>query len=55
MSDYAKLEVWKKAHAMTLRLYTVTERFPRTELFTLASQIRRAGVLDRSEPRRRLW
>jgi four helix bundle protein len=43
MSDYAKLEVWKKAHAMTLRHYTATERFPRTELFTFASQIRRAA------------
>jgi four helix bundle protein len=43
MSDYAKLEVWKKAHALTLRLYKATERFPRTELFTLTSQIRRAA------------
>lgn len=43
MSDYSKLEVWKKAHAMTLRLYTETQAFPRAELFTLTSQIRRAA------------
>jgi four helix bundle protein len=28
---------------LTLRLYKATERFPRTELFTLTSQIRRAA------------
>jgi four helix bundle protein len=44
MSDYARLDVWKKAHALTLRLYKETEAFPRAELFTLTSQIRRAGA-----------
>ena len=43
MSDHSKLEVWKKAHALTLRLYRDTERFPKAELFTLTSQIRRAS------------
>lgn len=43
MSDYSKLEVWKKAHALTLRLYGQTQTFPKAELFTLTSQIRRAA------------
>jgi four helix bundle protein len=43
MRDYEDLEVWQKAHSLTLRLYRTTEEFPRTELFGLTSQIRRAA------------
>ena len=43
MSDYSKLAVWKKEHTLTLRLYKETEQFPRTELSSLTSQIRRAA------------
>ena len=43
MSDYANLEVWKRAHVLTVRLYRETEHFPKTELFALTSQIRRAA------------
>lgn len=43
MGDYKKLEVSQKAHRLTLNLYSVTEGFPRTEIFGLTSQIRRAA------------
>ena len=43
MSDYKKLGVTKKAHQLTLDLYRVTESLPRTEIFGLTSQIRRAA------------
>jgi four helix bundle protein len=43
MSDYKKLAVASKAHDLTLNLYRVTEAFPRTEIFGLTSQIRRAS------------
>jgi four helix bundle protein len=43
MRNYEDLEVWQKAHALTVRLYVLTESFPRTEMFGLASQIRRAA------------
>jgi|SRR5512146_865046 four helix bundle protein len=43
MGDYKKLEVSQKAHRLTLNLYCVTEGFPRTEIFGLTSQIRRAA------------
>jgi four helix bundle protein len=43
MSDYKKLGVTKKAHELTLNLYRVTESLPRTEIFGLTSQIRRAA------------
>jgi|SRR5208283_523382 len=43
MRNYEDLEVWQKSHSLTMRLYRVTERFPRSELFGLTSQIRRAS------------
>ena len=43
MQDFKNLEVWKKAHRLTLDAYRITETFPRTEMFGLSSQIRRAA------------
>ena len=43
MRNYEDLEVWQKAHALTILLYRITERFPRAEMFGLTSQIRRAA------------
>jgi four helix bundle protein len=43
VGDYKKLAVASKAHNLTLNLYRVTESFPRTEIFGLTSQIRRAS------------
>lgn len=43
MQDFKKLEVWRKAHALTLHVYKVTQRFPADERFGLSSQIRRAA------------
>jgi four helix bundle protein len=42
MSDYRRLDVWRRAHAMTLSVYEVTKNFPKAEMFGLTSQIRRA-------------
>jgi len=44
MKDFRKLKVWEKAHQLTLKVYKVTEQFPREELYGLTSQIRRACV-----------
>jgi hypothetical protein len=33
------LEVYKKAHNLTLRLYKITQHFPSEEKFGLASQV----------------
>ena len=43
MRNFEDLEVWQKAHALTVKLYRVTEPFPRSEMFGLTSQIRRAA------------
>lgn len=42
MRDFRKLQVWEKAHALTLAVYRATAGFPRDELYGLTSQIRRA-------------
>ena len=43
MQDFKNLDVWKRAHQLTLDAYRITEGFPRTEMFGLSSQIRRAA------------
>ena len=42
MKDFHKLEVWRKAHALTLVVYRITAAFPREEMYGLISQLRRA-------------
>lgn len=44
MRDFRDLVVWQKSHDLTLALYRATETFPRSEVFGLTSQIRRAGA-----------
>ncbi len=44
MSDYNKLNVWKKSHEAVLKIYNVTTKFPQEEKFGITSQIRRAAV-----------
>jgi len=44
MRDFRKLQVWEKAHQLTLAVYKATVTFPQTELYGLTSQIRRASV-----------
>ena len=42
MRNYEDLQVWKKAHALTLNIYKNTRCFPGDERFGLPSQIRRS-------------
>ncbi len=44
MQDFRKLEVWQKAHALTLQVYKLTQCFPTEERFGLTNQLRRASV-----------
>jgi four helix bundle protein len=41
---FEDLIVWQKAHKFVLAIYRFTDRFPRSELFALTSQVRRAVV-----------
>ena len=42
MRDFRKQQVWAKSHRLTLKVYKITATFPREELYSLTSQIRRA-------------
>ena len=44
MKDFRNLQVWHKAHDLTLKIYKATEAFPDREAYGLTSQIRRASV-----------
>lgn len=43
MTSLEELDVWKKAHALTLAVYVVTTRFPKEERFGIVSQLRRSS------------
>lgn len=41
LQPFRNLEVWRKAHALTLDLHRMTEHFPRAEFLGLGVQLRR--------------
>jgi len=41
---HKKLDVWRESVALATHLYQVTEKFPKTEIYGLTSQMRRAVV-----------
>ena len=41
---FRDLNVWKAAHKFVLGVYYYTEKFPKTEIYGLTSQFRRAAV-----------
>jgi four helix bundle protein len=43
MGDFRKLQVWERAHRLTLDVYDDSRGFPKEELFGLTSQMRRAS------------
>jgi four helix bundle protein len=44
MRDSRTLNVWQRAHQVTLRVYTATRTFPKDQLHGLTSQIRRSAA-----------
>jgi len=42
--SFRDLEVWRRAKALAVEIYHVTESFPRQEQYGLTDQIRRAAV-----------
>lgn len=42
--SYKDLRIWQEAKNLTIAIYGITERFPKSELYGLTSQIRRAAV-----------
>lgn len=44
MRDFREVKVWGKAHSLVLKIYKMTRKFPKEELYGLISQMRRAGI-----------
>ena len=43
MKDFRDLQVWQRAHQLTLDIYQAVASFPREEVYGLTSQIKRAS------------
>ena len=44
MNNYKDLKIWQKSVDLAVRIYEVTRSFPKEEIYTLTSQIRRSAV-----------
>jgi four helix bundle protein len=44
MHNYKELKVWQKARELVKYIYELTSKFPKEEIYSLTSQIRRAGI-----------
>ena len=44
INSYQDLIVWQKSIELVIELYTLTEKFPKEEIYGLTSQMRRAAV-----------
>ncbi len=42
--NFTDLIVWQKAHKFVLSVYRLSENFPKSEMYGLTSQLRRAAV-----------
>lgn len=44
MRNYQDLQVWQKAHSLTLELYRLSRGFPKEEIYGVTSQLRRSAM-----------
>lgn len=44
MAFYYELDIWKKSLEVTSKIYHLTEWFPKTELYSLVDQMKRAAI-----------
>ena len=44
LESFDKLLVWQRAHSLVLKIYEVTNSFPKEEIWGVTSQIRRSAV-----------
>jgi four helix bundle protein len=44
LKSYKELIVWQKGIQLVIEIYLVTDKFPKTEVYGLTSQLRRAAV-----------
>lgn len=44
IKSFTDLNAWKEAHKLSIKVYTITEKFPPKETFSLIDQMRRCSV-----------
>ena len=44
LKNYKDLKVWQKGIEIADKIYSVTEKFPKSELYSLTSQMRKASI-----------
>lgn len=44
IKTFQEILAWQKAHALALKIYSVTATYPKQEIFGLVSQMRRCAV-----------
>lgn len=44
MQDFHEIKVWRRAHAIALRVYALTADFPADERYGLVQQLKRAAI-----------
>jgi four helix bundle protein len=43
MRNFQDLSIWQRSHLLTLKIYSVTKKFPKEEMFGIISQMRRSS------------
>ena len=43
-SNFEELRIWQEAHKLMLEIYNITKDFPKSEIYSLTSQLRRAAL-----------
>ena len=43
VKSFGELQVWQKAHELTMLVFRLTEKFPKTDQFGIVSQVRRSS------------
>jgi four helix bundle protein len=44
LKSFTQLTTWQEGHKLVLKIYEITQKFPKEEIFGLTNQIRRAVV-----------
>lgn len=44
IKSFTDLNTWKEGHKLVLAIYSLTKKFPKSEIFGLSSQMQRAAV-----------
>jgi len=44
IKSFTDLRAWREAHKLVLMIYKLTDKFPKSEIFGLVSQMRRSAV-----------